>query len=50
MHIRRSPASVDTHPKGGDANAAPAPLSGAVGEAETPKSPANPSPEDTPNG
>ena len=33
-------ASVDTHPKGGDANAAPF-MSGAVGEAETPKTPSH---------
>jgi hypothetical protein len=33
----RKIASVDTHPKGGDSEAAPALLSGAVGEAETPK-------------
>lgn len=30
-------ASADTHPKGGDVKQAPAPLSGAVGVAETPK-------------
>jgi hypothetical protein len=32
-----APASADTHPKGGDVQQAPASLSGAVGEAETPK-------------
>jgi len=32
-------ASCDTHPKGGDVKQTPAPLSGAVGEAETPQTP-----------
>ena len=34
--VKAKPASCDTHPKGGDADAAPF-MSGAVGEAETPQ-------------
>jgi hypothetical protein len=37
MSRKRLAASADTHPKGGDVKQAPAPLSGAVGAAETPK-------------
>lgn len=40
--IEREPASDDTRPQGGDADAAPF-TSGAVGEAETPKTQSNPS-------
>jgi hypothetical protein len=36
-HAAKRAASADTRPEGGDAKQAPASLSGAVGEAETPK-------------
>jgi len=41
MCRRCSAASADTHPKGGDVQQAPAPLSGAVSEGQTPNPSSN---------